>query len=83
VVVAYKAPVDARLPLGTDLDPDQPPEAVQEVAFVVDQFRFVEPPYAREYDPAVSVTVGAAVAVMLTVRETTGEVPPGPVHCML
>ena len=43
-------------------DPVQPPEAVQEVAFVVDQVSVVLPPVAMEVGFAVNVSVGTGGA---------------------
>ncbi len=53
------APVDCE-PLVAWL-PDQPPEAVQEVAFVVDQLKEELPPLAMELGFAARLTVGAGV----------------------
>ena len=43
------------------LVPDQPPEAVHEVAFVVDQLKVEIPPLAMELGLAARLTVGAGV----------------------
>ena len=43
------------------LEPDQPPEAVHEVAFVVDQLKVEIPPLAMELGLAARLTVGAGV----------------------
>ena len=78
VALAVSAPVE-RDPLVAWL-PFQPPEAAQEVAFVVDQFKVEAPPLAMELGLAVRLTVGAGVgAVTDTVVACVAE-PPGPVH---
>ena len=74
--LAVSAPVDS-LPEGA-LVPDQPPEAVQELASVEDQVRIEDPPYATDVGFATSDTVGiggntVTVAVALAL-------PPGPVQ---
>ena len=60
------------------LEPDQPPEAVQEVAFVEAQVRVDEPPLVTVGGLAVSEAVGPA-AVTVTVRDALC-VPPAPVQ---
>lgn len=62
----------------TALLPDQAPEAVQAVAWVVDQVRVEALPLTRELGLAVSVTVGAGV-----VTDTLADcvaLPPAPVQ---
>ena len=54
--LAVSAPVDW-LP-EVALAPDQPPEAVQEVAFVEDQVSVEDPPLATDAGSAASDTVG-------------------------
>jgi hypothetical protein len=63
-VVAVSAPVFCE-PLVAS-EPLQPPEAVQDVAFVEDHVKVDAPPLATELGEALSATVGAA-AVTLTV----------------
>jgi hypothetical protein len=77
-VVALKAPVDA-VPL-VALLPLQPPDAVQEVAWVVDQVSVEAAPCATLVGFAPSVTVGEdAPAVTVTVTPATaGVVPAAP-----
>ena len=74
--MAVSAPVDC-VPL-TALAPDQPPEAVQEVALVADQFSVALAPLVIALGPTLKVTVGAT-ALMDTVADWAA-VPPGPVH---
>jgi hypothetical protein len=62
----------------TDLAPDHPPDAVQEVALVADQVRVEDPPLVTELGLAARLTVGAAVFT-----ETLADceaLPPGPVQ---
>lgn len=59
--------------------PDQPPEAVQEVALVELHVKVEEPPEATLDGLAVSVAVGAA-PVTVTVTDWGELVPPEPVH---
>ncbi len=59
LVVAVRAPV-AALPL-MGCAPDQPPDAVHEVAFVAAQVRVAVPPFAIVLGFAVIFTVGAGV----------------------
>ena len=71
------APVDW-LPPEVPLVPDQPPEAVQELASVEDQVSIEDPPYATAVGFAASDTVGTGgntvtVTVVLAL-------PPGPVQ---
>jgi hypothetical protein len=61
--------------------PDQPPEAVQEVALVDDQLNVEAPPFATVLGLAVKLTVGAG-----TVTETVADcvaLPPVPVQVRL
>jgi hypothetical protein len=60
VAFAVSAPVDCE-PL-VDWLPDQPPEAVQEVAFVLDHVRTELLPLTMELGLAARLTVGAGVA---------------------
>jgi hypothetical protein len=75
-VFAESAPVDCE-PL-TDLAPDQPPEAVQDVAFVADQVRVELLPLITELGLAVSIIVGARDFTD-TVADCAA-VPPAPVQ---
>jgi hypothetical protein len=74
VALAVSAPVDW-VPV-TAFAPDQPPEAVQEVAFVAVQFNVALLPLLMALGPTLKVTVGAA-ALMETVADWVA-VPPGP-----
>jgi hypothetical protein len=76
VVVALSAPVDCE-PLVAKV-PDQPPEAVQAVAFVEDQVKVELPPLATLLGLALIVTDGAA-AETVTVADWLA-LPPAPVH---
>ena len=58
MALAFKAPVDWE-PLPA-LEPDQAPEAVQEVALVDDQAREAALPLTIELGLALKLTVGAA-----------------------
>ena len=58
--------------------PDQAPEAVQAVAFVVDQFKVAAPPLVMVLGEALRVTVGAADRIE-TVADCAA-LPPGPVQ---
>jgi len=60
------------------LDPDQPPEAAQEVAFVEDQLKVELAPFAMLVGLALSDTLGAG-ADTVTVADCDAE-PPAPVH---
>jgi hypothetical protein len=60
------------------LVPDQAPEAVQEVALVVDQFKVALLPLVMALGPTLKMTVGA-LALMETVADWAA-VPPVPVH---
>ncbi len=76
VVVVVRAEV-VRVPLVGSL-PVQPPEALQEVAFVEDQVRVEVAPNATVLGLAEIVTAGAGV-VTETVAACTA-LPPAPVH---
>lgn len=70
------APVDCE-PL-VPMDPDQPPEAVQEVALLADQVSVVLAPLATLLAAALRVTVGAGVDTD-TVTDCAAD-PPVPVQ---
>jgi hypothetical protein len=72
--LAVIAPVDAE-PLRALL-PDQPPEAVQAVAWVVDQVSVALAPLATALGPTLKATVGSG-ALTETVVDCTA-LPPGP-----
>jgi hypothetical protein len=74
--VASSAPVRSD-PFAGSL-PLQPPDALQAVAWVDDQFSVAVPPVATVLGVAVNVTVGAA-AVTVTVADCAA-VPPLPVQ---
>ncbi len=76
VALAVSAPVDCE-PL-TALLPDQPPEAVQEVALVDDQVKVDVPPLTTVLGLAAKVTVGAG-EVTDTVADCDA-LPPVPVQ---
>jgi hypothetical protein len=76
VVDAPSAPVDCE-PL-VACAPDQPPEAVQEVAFVEDQVNVELPPPATVLGLALSATVGCG-ADTETVADCAAD-PPAPVQ---
>jgi hypothetical protein len=61
-----------------DRVPDQPPEALQAVAFAEDQLKVALPPFVIEVGLATSRTVGAA-AFTETVADCAA-LPPGPVQ---
>jgi len=73
-VLAVSGPVDSEPP-GGPFAPDQPPEAVQEVAFVENQVSIEDPPLTTEVGFAVSDTVGNT----LTVADALA-LPPGPMQ---
>ena len=77
VVVALSAPVPA-LPLVGSL-PDQPPEAVQLLAFVDDQLSIADPPLLTVVGLALRLTVGWTGAETLTVTDWLA-LPPGPLQ---
>jgi hypothetical protein len=74
---AVSAPVDC-VPL-VALAPDHAPLAVHEVALVEDQVSVEAPPLATLAGVAVSVTVGTAAPVTVTVAERL-TLPPTPVQ---
>jgi hypothetical protein len=74
-VVALSPPVLA-LPLVSSL-PDQPPEAVQPLAFVEDQLSVAEPPLLTVVGFALRLTVGGAETLTVTDRLA---VPPAPLQ---
>ena len=78
VAFALSAPVDWE-PLVAWL-PDQPPEAVQEVAFVVDQLNVELPPLTMELGLAARLTVGAGVGEVTETVAAWVALPPAPVH---
>jgi len=67
VALAVKAPVDCD-PLMA-LEPDQPPEAVQEVALVDDHVRVDAAPLAMVLGLALKVTAAVGVGVTVTVAD--------------
>jgi len=75
--VAFSPPVLA-LPL-VDLLPDQPPEALQLVAFVEDQLSVEAEPVVTVPGVAPRVTVGLAGEDTLTVTDLVA-LPPGPLQ---
>jgi hypothetical protein len=77
VVVVLSAPV-LELPLVGSL-PDQPPEAVQLVAFVEDQLSIADPPLLTVVGLALRVTVGLPGAETLTVTDWLA-LPPDPLQ---
>ncbi len=76
LVVAVRAAVFCE-PLA-DSDPLQPPEAVQEVAFVDDHVSIAVPPLATVLGLALSVTVGAGMVTFTVVD--CAALPPLPVQ---
>ena len=66
--LAVSAPVDWLPPEGV-LVPDQPPEAVQELASVEDQVSIEDPPYATDVGFATSDTVGVGGGDTVTVAD--------------
>jgi hypothetical protein len=76
--LAVKAPVDC-VPL-VALEPDQAPEAVHEVAFVVDQLRVELLPLAMELGLAARLTVGAGVGEVTETVAAWVALPPAPVQ---
>ena len=77
VVVALSAPVLV-VPLVGSL-PDQPPEAVQLLAFVDDQLSIADPPLLTVVGLALRLTVGLTGAETLTVTDRLA-LPPGPLQ---
>ena len=78
VAFAVRAPVDWE-PLVAWL-PDQPPEAVHEVAFVVDQLKVELLPLAMELGLAARLTVGAGVGEVTETVAAWVALPPAPVQ---
>jgi SpoU rRNA methylase family enzyme len=62
------------------LEPVQPPEAVQEVAFVVDQLRVELLPLTMELGLAARLTVGAGVGEVTETVAAWVALPPLPVQ---
>jgi hypothetical protein len=60
--------------------PDQPPEAAQAVALVLDQLKFEVPPLATVLGLALTVTVGAGVGAVTDTVAVCVALPPAPVH---
>jgi hypothetical protein len=63
------------------IEPDHPPEAVQDVALVEDQVKVELPPLATLLGLALSNTLGGAADVV-TVADCDAE-PPAPVHVIV
>ncbi|HKW84379.1 MAG TPA: hypothetical protein VJN68_11570 [Burkholderiaceae bacterium] len=61
-------------------DPLQPPEAVHDVASVVDHVNVLVPPLATEVGEADSETTGAGVAAVTVTDALFCVVPPEPVQ---
>jgi hypothetical protein len=78
VAFAVSAPVDCE-PLVAWL-PDQPPDAVQEVACVVDQLKVELSPLTIELGFAARLTVGAGVIGVTETVAAWVALPPAPVH---
>ena len=76
--MAVKAPVDC-VPL-VALEPDQAPEAVQEVALVEDHVSVELLPLAMELGLAARLTVGAEAAEVTETVATWVALPPVPVQ---
>jgi hypothetical protein len=76
--LAVRGPVDCE-PL-VALEPDQAPEAVQEVAFVVDQLRVELLPLTMELGLAARLTVGAGVGEVTETVAAWVALPPLPVQ---
>ncbi len=77
--MADNGPVDS-LPL-VDLAPLQPPDAVQAVALVVDHVNVAALLVVMLCGEAVSVTVGTAAEVTVTIAFCRADIPPLPLHC--
>lgn len=60
--------------------PDQPPEALQEVAFVADHVNVELLPLTMELGLAARLTVGAGVAAVTDTVAAWVALPPGPVQ---
>ena len=65
------------------MPPDQPPEAVQAVALVVDQFKVELLPLTMELGLAVKLTVGGEVAAVTETVADWVALPPVPVQVSL
>ncbi len=78
MALAVSAPVECE-PLVAWL-PDQPPDATQEVAFVVDQLKVELLPLTMELGLAARLTVGAGVAAVTETVVACVALPPAPVH---
>ena len=76
--MAVRVPVDCE-PLAA-FEPDQAPEAVQEVAFVLDQLNVELLPLAMELGLAARVTVGAGVGEVTETVAAWIALPPLPVQ---
>jgi hypothetical protein len=76
--LAFRVPVDCE-PL-VALEPVQAPEAVQAVAFVVDQLNVELLPLAMELGLAARLTVGAGVGEVTETVAACVALPPVPVH---
>ena len=76
MAVAVRAPVDCD-PL-VALLPDQPPEAVHEVASTDDHVRVALPPLATALGPTLKLTVGVG-ALVETVTDCAA-LPPAPIQ---
>ena len=76
--LAVSGPIDWLPPEGGTLSPDQPPEAVQVVAFVEDQVSVENPPFATDGGFAASDTV-ATGGNTVTVADALA-LPPEPVQ---
>ena len=64
----------------TDLDPLQPPEAVQELALVDDHVSVLALPLVTVVGDAVNVTVGAGVGLVTVTEAVDCAAPPAPVQ---
>jgi hypothetical protein len=64
----------------SDLAPDHPPEAVQDVAFAEDQLSSAVPPCATWLGVALRVTVGSGGAALTATVAVRLVVPPAPVQ---
>jgi hypothetical protein len=62
------------------LEPDQPPEAVHEVAFVVDQLKVELLPLTMELGLAARLTVGAGATEVTETVAAWVALPPAPVQ---
>ncbi len=78
VVLALSAPVDCE-PLVGSL-PDQPPEALQEVAWVVDQASVEPLPLATVLGLAARLIVGAGVGAVTDTVAACVALPPAPLQ---